>query len=92
MASTLVSVYVGSLQLGYTIETNSIKFQIVDPETCTILIFFKLRLTSLSSRFLTLPKKSREKFKYVKNKKRLFFKKKKHFPSFLKGFDLPEVA
>ena len=39
MVNTLVSAYLGSLQLGHTIKVNCIEFQTVDPEICSILSF-----------------------------------------------------
>ena len=37
MVSTLVLIYFGTFQSGYTIKTNCIKFQAVDPKICLIL-------------------------------------------------------
>ena len=39
VASTFVSMYFRSPQLGFAIKTNYVKAQTVDPETCSILIF-----------------------------------------------------
>ena len=41
MVSTLVSIYFGRLPHGYTMKTNFIPFETVDPEICSILIFYK---------------------------------------------------
>ena len=37
MLSTLVLIYFGTFQSGYTIKTNCIRFQAVDPKICLIL-------------------------------------------------------
>ena len=39
VGSTLVSVYSGNSRPGYTIKTNRIKFQTVDPEICSISVY-----------------------------------------------------
>ena len=41
VSSTLISIYLGSPQLGQTIKTNYIKFQTVDPEICSISVFWR---------------------------------------------------
>ena len=41
MISTLVLIYLGRTRHDYTIRAKFIKFQIVDPEICSILIFLK---------------------------------------------------
>ena len=41
MVSTLVLIYFGRLRLGHAIKTNPITFQTVDPEMCSILLFYK---------------------------------------------------
>ena len=41
VVSTLVSLYSGSPGLGHTKKANGIKFQTVEPEICSILIFQK---------------------------------------------------
>ena len=41
MVSNVVSVYLGSPPLEYSIKTNCIKTLTVDPEICSIFIFFK---------------------------------------------------
>ena len=41
VVSMLVSTYFGNPRLGYTIKTNCIKIQTVDPEIWSILIFEK---------------------------------------------------
>ena len=41
MVSTLISIYFGSARLGRAIKANCIKFQTVDPEKWSILIFEK---------------------------------------------------
>ena len=41
VSSTLMSIYLGSPQLGQTIKTNYIKFQTVDPEICSVSVFWR---------------------------------------------------
>ena len=42
VVSTLVLIHFGRLWLGHTIKTNFITFQNVDPEKCSILIFYNI--------------------------------------------------
>ena len=41
MVSTYFLIYLGKPGLGHTLKTNFIIFQTVDPEICSILIFYK---------------------------------------------------
>ena len=47
MISILVQLNIGRPQLGHTIIANCIIFETFDPEICSFLIFFKMRLGQL---------------------------------------------
>ena len=51
VANTSVLIYFGRPSLGDTIKTNSITFQVADPEICSILILKKVSGTSFPTTF-----------------------------------------
>ena len=48
MVSTLILIYLGKRRLGHAMKTNFITFETVDPEKCSILIFYEGRVVYLS--------------------------------------------
>ena len=54
-------------------------------------INFEVNLIFLIKSFFCMNKMSRQKFKHIENEKKLLRCSKKHFSSFLKGFQLPKI-
>ena len=64
-------------------------FAIICLPGCDV-INFEINLIMLIKLFLYMTKKSGQKFKYLENEKSFY--NKKHFSSFLKGFQVAKIA